>query len=665
MTLLSSSSLLAPQPTQSPPGAGEAIAVLRDCGWPTDVVILDWETYFDAKYSLTEMSTIEYIEHDKFEEQGVACLVIHGDLPAAPRQATFWPNVKEQVSWLQSRYGQNLESATVVAQNVRFDGSILVRKHGIIPPYVVDIVALSRHLDARNTHNLKALCERHHLPPKGDTLLFQGKRWELMIEEERIAYAAYACNDAEREADLFCILLPKLTRPEIELPLQRHTLRLYWEPELMFDFAEADRLKELMEAQVTQGCGSHTLKEIRGNKSFIALLGTALAETGEVVAMKAGKKKMIAALAKDDAAIKAYRIHRNPRVRELIQARQAVKSWPLHLKRLGSMATQARAAGGRLPNPLTYYGAHTGRWSGGEGINTCNLPTRGSGLATEMKHCLVAPEGHVLIMADAAQIEARGLAWLAGQEDLVAAFERDEDIYSSFAAETLAAPCRKPLKSDPPPVAKVYSGRRALGKVGILGMGYGMGAVRALDYMMSYPELASKVESGEIDLTFCKRFVDSYRQNYPMIPKLWRDLEATFKYVTRYGKEASLRGLTLSREGTTTILRLPCGRSLFFPCAAVSFDDRLRFQWGDLWGGTLTENVVQAMSRDVLAEAILFVEGHGFRVAHHVYDSIVVSVEEPMQTLAFACVSEALKRRPTWAPDWPLSVETTVGRRYE
>ena len=672
--------LLPPPPRIPPPltlsaSLGAAVGVLGACGWPQDIVVLDWETYFSKDYHLkgkgdSGLSTIEYIEDKRFEEEGVACLMVRGKLPYSPRQSTFWPGVKEQIAWLQSQFGENLEECTVVIQNARFDGTILVRKHHITPPFVVDTKYLSAHLDARNSHSLKDLCERYNLPAKGETMKFLGLRWATMTEEQRIAYAAYANNDAEREADLLAILLPKLTRPDVELVLQRHTLRLYWEPELAFDFAEADRLAGLMEAQVAKDMPEGTTpKEISGNISFVKLLGDALAETGELVPFKQGKKKEIPALAKDDEALKGLRLHRNPRVRNLIKARQAIKSWPLHVKRIRAMTAQATAAGGRLPNPLNYYGAHTGRWSGGEGINTCNLPTRGGGLACEMKHCLIAPTGSVLIHADSAQIEARGNAWIAGQTDLIAAFARGEDVYSQFAAETLAAPCRKPRKSDPPAVAKVLGGRRALGKVGILGMGYGMGADRALEYMLTYPELAPKVESGEIDWQFCKRFVDNYRRKYSMIPKFWRDLEATFRYVTKYGKDSSLRGLTMQREGSTTRLRLPSGRELFYPHAGISDDGtqggRLRFHWGDLWGGTLTENVVQAMSRDVLAEAILRIEYRDIRIAHHVYDSVIAVVPEAQAERALAIVEEELRRRPIWAPDWPLDVEASISKRYE
>lgn len=224
--------------------------VLAEVGWPRAVVVLDWECFFSKDYQMGKgkMSTIEYIEDARYEELGVACLCM--DRPDSPRQATFWPNVKEQLLWLQRKYGDNLERCTVCGHNMRFDGTILVRKHGITPPFVVDTLALSRHQDARNKHNLKDLCERWNLPPKGKTEDFRGLHWATMTDEQKIALARYSCNDAEREMDLFAILLPRLTRPEVELKLQYHTLNLFWHPLLRFDFKLAEELQAKMDGEM-------------------------------------------------------------------------------------------------------------------------------------------------------------------------------------------------------------------------------------------------------------------------------------------------------------------------------------------------------------------------------------------------------------------------------
>jgi DNA polymerase len=643
---------------------------LKDAGWPTEIVVLDFECFFSKQYHMGRktgsLSTVEYVMSPHYEELGVACLVIPDGQPFAPRQSTFWHNTEEQISWLQSQYGKNLEGATVVIQNARFDGTILKRKHGIALSYVVDVLALSRHLDARNQHNLRVICERLGLPPKGDTMQFEGLHWADMTDDQKTALASYANNDAEREMDAFALLLPRLTRPEVELRLAAHTLRLFWDSDLEFDSKLAADLAARMEAQVAKDMPvGIAVKEISGDKSYCALLGAALAETGEVVPMKQGKKELIAALAKDDSALAELKRHRNPRVRALIAARQTVKSTPLHIKRIKSMSAQAKANGGRLPIPLNYYGASTGRWSGGEGMNLQNLPTRGKGLQVEIKHCLVAPEGHVLILADAAQIEARGVAWIAGQEDLLQAFREDRDIYSAFAEIAFAAPCRKPKKDDPPPVHKLLYGRRFIGKKCILGLGYGMGHNRLLESIEEDPDGRPFVISGQVNLTECKRYVDIYRNTYRMVPKFWTDIENTFRYVVRYGQPQTLRGLSLSKDGSTVVLRLPSGRALFYPHAGIDRDNQLGYQWGKLYGGTLTENCVQAMSRDILAGAILFCEDHGFRVAFHVHDSIVVATPTEQQTLAFACVTDALKTVPAWATGWPLNVDATIGSRYD
>ena len=289
-------------------------------------------------------------------------------------------------------------------------------------------------------------------------------------------------------------------------------------------------------------------------------------------------------------------------------------------------------------------------------------------LKNGIRSCITAPPGHVLVVVDAAQIEARGVAKFAGQADLLRDFELGHDVYSVFAGEVLAVTVRKARKDDPPAVAKLLTARRALGKVGILGMGYGMGCDRALEYMETYPELGPKIESGEIDLMFCRRFVDHYRTRYAMVPRLWNNLENAFRATTKYGEPQELYGLRLTRDGSTTVVRLPSGRCLFYPHASVSSEngrEKIKYHWGKLWGGTLVENVVQSASRDVLGDAILWIEDNGpWRVVLHVHDEVVLVVPKAEAEDALALTLKALRRRPAWAPDWPLDAEGQIMERY-
>lgn len=651
-----------PPPAQSREGVSW-VSVLKQVGWPTEVLVLDFETYFDKEYGLRKMSTIEYIEDDRFEVLGLG---LKWGFPQCPNQTSFALDVPDVLEHFQNLYGKHLEKKTVLCHNARFDGTILVRKYGIIPEYLVDVRDLSRHLNARDKHSVDEVCKRLGLPAKGDTMEFAGLHPSDMDKTKKEALERYTRNDVEIEFMAFERLLPLIANPEIELPLALHTHKLFWEPEFAFDFGRAEKLIAEMDAEIVEVCEGVGLprKTVSGNLEFKRLLGESLAITNETVPMKQGKRGLIPAIAREDPAAKELLRHPTPRVRSLMKARRAVKSWPLHQARLRRMIAQTTAAGGLLANPLNYFGCHTGRFSGGERINTYNLPSRGGGLATQMKKCLMAQPGKTLVTADSAQIEARGVGWIAGEDKLVAAFAEGRDVYSEFAGGVLGKLVRKAREDDPPAVANLLEGRRAIGKVGILGMGYEMGPPRSLDYMMGYPQLALQVESGEIDLVFCQKFVKAYRETYSKIPEFWRAIETAVVIAVKYGEATTLlHGLRVTRDGPTILIQLPSGRYLRYPrCRLVDRD--IKWQWGVLYGGILTENIVQAISRDVLAEALLRVEAAGYRVCHHLYDSLIVSVDQDQAEAALTCVCEELIRAPDWAEGWPLGVDATIGERY-
>ena len=154
-----------------------------------------------------------------------------------------------------------------------------------------------------------------------------------------------------------------------------------------------------------------------------------------------------------------------------------------------------------LPGPVSYYGAHTGRWSGTDKINLQNLPSRGKN-GKKLKKTIGAPEGYLLVEADLSQIEARMVAWLAGQDDLVAAFAKGEDVYKIMAAKIYGIP-----------IEEVTGQQRFIGKGVILGCGYGMGAVRFKEQIGGMGVEITEQES--------QRIVQTYRSTYTSIKKLW------------------------------------------------------------------------------------------------------------------------------------------------
>jgi DNA polymerase len=706
-------------------------ATLRDCKFPTAVVVLDFESYFDDEISMrgNKLSTIEYVTHPESEVLG--CSVLNMNQPFIDyKKATCWYNgesgVEEMIKLLKLLYGEELEKCTVVCQNARFDLAVLAFKYNLRPRYVVDTLGLARHWNARAKNDLDSLAKRFGLPEKGDTQEFKGwtnrrrfkrargrkkgpklpQRVPVMTPEQRTQLAEYANNDVMREWELFTILLPLLSCPEVELRVMQHTLELFTKPRLKVDYARAEELKQKMDAEIDRavdqvnihartrasiweasaitnslpsgatssltqpGTKWVTREDISGENSFEALLKDALFAAGcdLVEYVKPTKKKgktWMFALAKDDPGREKLEQHPDERVRLLMAARIAVKSWPLHIKRVDRIVGQAKAAGGYLPVPLKYCGAHTGRWSGGERINLQNLGSRGHELVNAVRELLVAPEGKELVIADASQIEARVLAWLAGQWDLVEKFAKGEEIYCGFAEKVLGYPVRKPKPEGGIPAIekRMKWARNSVGKIGVLGCGYGMGPAKAVGYA-----------KGAIDFETAKKLVKTYRESNAKIVKFWYDIEQAFTYTHRYGKSCELRGLRFHQtDKCDVIITLPSGRELKYHTVRLDgdgYDQSLQVyndmdrSWVHVWGGYLTENVVQAISRDILWHAIARLEGDNYDVALHVHDELIAAVDEGTGRSVLKRAVKYLSENPEWARDLPLAAEGVVSTRY-
>ena len=442
--------------------------ILRSIDYPTKVVTLDFETYFDTEYSLRKMSTIEYVTDPRFEFLGVgykrlgeAPIFVHGD--------------KGVIKHLQSRHGQNFENITIACHNAMFDVLILNLKFGINPPYLIDTLQLARHWEARARNSAKEIAERLEIKAKGDTKQFKGLHYGGMTNEQESALKDYTEGDVIIQEEFLKFYLPKIANLGQELFLARHTLDIYYHPQLQFDQRKAKLLKIKMFAELRKVASRVGLtdKQLRA-QTFANVVQEALPE-GEHVPTKMGKNGLIPAFAKDDEGMKALLMHPVEKVRKLVEARLAVKSWPLHIKRVQNMINQSRVAvNGCFPVALKYFGGHLGRWSGAEKTNAQNFG--GSGRMTplhpligQVKGLLSAPDGFVLISSDYAQIEARVLAWLAGQTNLLAGFAAGQDIYSKFATSLFGSKVRKPRETDPGPVYTLMKTHRGFGKDAILG----------------------------------------------------------------------------------------------------------------------------------------------------------------------------------------------------
>lgn len=685
-------------PIQSINGQPAWRHALAQCGLPIHVALIDFETHFDADYHMgidgAALSTIEYIQDHRFEE--ICHSIIHIRQPwETPAPSIWWGHNETYIRYLQNEYGSDLEGVTVVAQNLVFDGCILSRKYGITPCHSIDILGLARHEEPRDHNDLDALSERNDLPCKGDTSRFKGlhlaANWDRvsgrppklihrgMTPEEKESMGEYVTRDTWNEWQIFTRLMPRLSNGKVEAALMQHTMEMFWKPTLRVDPVFAVELAAKMEKrieEVVEKVGA-SREDIRGNIKFGGLLDAALMADGDSITkyQKDGKPKKdgtpvkLLAIAKDDPQLEQLQIHRSENVRQLIAARSAVKSWPLHIARVERIARQAKAAGGLFPNPLKYCGAHTGRWAGGERVNTQNLPSRNpEEIINSMRGLFMAPEGYDLVIADASQIEARITDWLGGEEKWLKVWaDPSRDPYCEFAALICGRPIRKDRKTDPKPLAAYYKKMRGMGKVGVLGCGYGMGADKAVAYAEnSYGVTMTVPEAHDL--------VKAYRQSHANVCKLWRVVEQKFKAAVKYGEDSCLDNIVgFHREGEIAVIILPSGRTLKYPGVKVSIVNGQDRIWMPspldhkkifMWGGYLVENIVQAIARDVLALGVLATEAKGHHVAHHVHDEIVAVVPKDKSKQAFADITEILSTPPVWLPGCPLGAEGGIKERY-
>ena len=351
---------------------------------------------------------------------------------------------------------------------------------------------------------------------------------------------------------------------------------------------------------------------------------------------------------KTDEEFKALLEHENVRVQALVAARLCTKSTIEETRTERFIGIAGR---GSLPVPLRYYAAHTGRWGGDDKLNLQNLP-RGS----ELKHCIFAPEGYVILDSDSSQIEARTLAWLAGEDGLVEAFENGEDVYRIMASRIYSKPEYEITKDE-----------RFVGKTTILGAGYGMGGVRFQAQLKTF--------GVTIEVDECKRIINTYRNTYEWITKLWGEAsKALDAMLEDKHTTIGVRGV-LKVDGKKGIL-LPNGLRLKYPNLRIRQDEEtgkneLVYDTKKgkaviptrIYGGKVIENVCQALARIIIGDQMLIVNKK-YRVVMTVHDAIACVVPKAEADTAKEYIEMCMRLRPSWALDLPLNCEAGYGESY-
>ena len=300
--------------------------------------------------------------------------------------------------------------------------------------------------------------------------------------------------------------------------------------------------------------------------------------------------------------------------------------------------------------PIRYYAAHTGRWGGSDKINIQNLPSRGPDGKT-LKQSLIAPENHMLIDCDSSQIEARVLAWLAGQDDLVASFRDGEDVYVKMASRIYNVPEEEVTKDQ-----------RFVGKTTILGAGYGMGSIRF--------QAQLKTSGFDMDLAEARRVINIYRGTNGRIHNLWRESQVLIENMARKTPMRIGSPKLIESRGDIPAVTLPSGLLMHYADLradmteeGVEYTYKTRRGRTKIYGGKFVENICQAIARCIIAEQMLKISKE-YRVALTVHDSLVVCVHYNYVDIAREYIEDCMREVPDWAGGLPLDCESGVGKSY-
>lgn len=606
------------------------------------IITLDFETYYDKDYTLTKLTTQEYIRNPLFQIIGVA-VSVNGSQPR-------WHSANSvlDVAAFLSAYGIEEKGTILVAHNAMFDGAILEWVLNIKPWRYFCTMMGSRPwvVPYTGSMSLKEVAKYLELGHKGtEVLKVQGMRLEDFDGASLLRYSAYCIQDVNLTTKLFTKLYPSFPKDEIDII--DLTIKKFTRPKLVLNrpvISLALQTERKEKAKLLKEADVDDVSELMSNLQFADALKRLGVEPPMKISPTTGKPTH--AFAKSDHNFVALKDHVNPRVRALVEARLAHKSTinETRLDRFEKVAACTKE--GKLAVPILYYGAHPGRFSGFDKLNLQNL-----GRKSPLRRAIIAPHGHKIIAGDLSQIEARITACLAGQWDLIDAFryydqieDSDRDVYCQFGDSVYA---REITKAD--------EKERFVAKTGVLSLGYQSGATKFYESMRSFG-----VE--DFTRTDAEDVVATYRSLYKQIVAQWYTMEHIIKCMVsgqsyKYGPIEVMFGK----------IRLPNGMFLTYPQLTNSAG-RYRYKfgrdWRDIYGGKLTENIVQALARIVMTTAELRLARAGARASLSVHDELIFVVPEQHVEKFVPALRKALTAPVPWMPKLPVNCEIGVGDSY-
>jgi DNA polymerase len=616
------------------------------------IVFLDFETFYSSEFSLTKKAynTSSYVRDAQFMVHCVAIKIGTGDTvcySAAEGEA-----VLRAIDWTEY---------ALCAHNAAFDGLIMSHLYGIIPHYYYDTVSQTRglHNDVSRA-NLATIAEFYGIGEKSKTYLTPTLGLRELPEDVMIGLM----DGCSLDVDLCYKVFEKQVAiyPEHELDLIDLTMRMFCDPVLVIDepMASIALAEEMMARKASILKSGAEEEDLMSNPKFAKLLVAAGITPPTKISNKTGLENF--AFAQSDPEFTDLLDHENLQVVLLAQGRLAAKSTQAETR--AHRLIEAGANGWRLPVGYNYFGAKTGRWSGTNKLNLQNLPRVNPyepKPSDGLRRCIRAPDNHSLVVTDSAQIEARIIAWLAGQTDVVDLFAANEDVYKHMAASIY----KKPLE-------EITKDERFIGKIAVLGLGYGMGAVK-FETTLAIGMMGPPVEIGPVEAA---RIVRLYRSKNKHIAQAWKTLNEVLEDMA-CGREGTVFNDLIEYDAMT--VWLPNGMGLHYPGLHRGADGNLQYKtsngWKKIYGGLLLENIVQALARIVVGEQMLLTqtalkqldlaEDEIARVVLMTHDEIVSAIPTRYAEQFFYKQVDIMRQPPhNWGSDIPLDADGGYAENY-
>lgn len=623
------------------------------------LVTLDFETYYGKDYSLKskKWNTSGYIRAEEFKVHCVA-IKIGGNKTKLYTRDEVGPAL-HAIDWKKS---------ALICHHTAFDGAILAWIYGLVPAFYYDTMSMTRGLHNEVSRaSLEVVAQLYGVGEKSKTYLTP----TYGLRELSPAIMKGLGEGCIIDTDLTHAIFKKQMEvfPVDELRLIDLTLRMFINPVLKVNKDVAERaLEEELEERnwliCASGVSEHTLTS---NPKFAAELKKLDVDPPMKISATTGNATY--AFAQTDDGLLELLEHDDRRVVKLVAGRLAAKSTLFETR--GRRLIADGTGMYKLPVMLNYCGAKTGRWSGGNKTNMQNLPRlerdadgkiieRGTGM---LRLAIEAPKGHRIVVADSAQIEARTIVWLAGQETIVELFATGGDVYCHMATLIYGRQITKKDKQE-----------RFIGKIAVLGLGYGMGAAK----FQTTLALGLMGPPAELTLGECQRIVKMFRAANNKIVRLWAIAEQILNDMVadRAGQFEVDGHVVLEWEGTS--IWLPNGMGLHYPDLMFrnGFTYEANGKRKKIYGGLLVENIVQALARILVSDQMLLVEeylaarrsklkkGEIAQIALMTHDEIVSVVPDKMADALLNETIKIMRTRKAWASGVPLNAEGGHDIRY-